>query len=269
MCCGRGSTQRSGRSSSSRSARSSRTSATPSTEISLEGGPRSVRRRAAEVDMEIEFPKSTEVLGRIAAQTAKQVIFAEGPRGRSGRTSTHEYQRSVSATWSPEHGQAVRERRHLRGIGSYRSAAAAPRTVARRELQRPATEIRAVIREVNKNVKGPQVILSRTDPALLIQAVPSRRCRRSTTASSFIKGAVREAGERAKVAVHSTERDIDPVGACVGMKGTRVQANHSRTARREDRHRRVVGGPAACSSPTPSARRGCSASRWSRGDEPA
>jgi N utilization substance protein A len=80
-----------------------------------------------------------------------------------------------------------------------------------------------VIREVNKNTKGPQLILSRTDPVLLIklfeQEVPEIY---DETVS--IRGAVREAGDRAKVAVYSRERDVDPVGACVGMKGTRVQA---------------------------------------------
>ena len=80
-----------------------------------------------------------------------------------------------------------------------------------------------MIQEVNKSTKGPQLILSRTDPILLIklfeQEVPE-----IYDSTVLIKGAVREAGDRAKVAVHSRERDIDPVGACVGMKGTRVQA---------------------------------------------
>jgi N utilization substance protein A len=76
---------------------------------------------------------------------------------------------------------------------------------------------------VTRSTKGPQVILSRTDPALLIklfeQEVPE-----IYDGTVMIRGAVREAGDRAKVAVFSRERDVDPVGACVGMKGTRVQA---------------------------------------------
>jgi len=83
--------------------------------------------------------------------------------------------------------------------------------------------VRAVIKAVTKNAKGPQVILSRTDPALLIklfeQEVPE-----IYDGTVMIRGAVREAGDRAKVAVFSRERDVDPVGACVGMRGTRVQA---------------------------------------------
>jgi N utilization substance protein A len=83
--------------------------------------------------------------------------------------------------------------------------------------------VRTIIKSVNENLKGPQVILSRTDPALLIklfeQEVPE-----IYDGTVVIRGAVREAGDRAKVAVYSRERDVDPVGACVGMKGTRVQA---------------------------------------------
>jgi N utilization substance protein A len=83
--------------------------------------------------------------------------------------------------------------------------------------------VRAVIRGVNRSAKGPQIVLSRTDPALLIklfeQEVPE-----IYDGTVMIRGAVREAGDRAKVAVYSRERDVDPVGACVGMKGTRVQS---------------------------------------------
>jgi len=83
--------------------------------------------------------------------------------------------------------------------------------------------VRAVIKAVNRNAKGPQVVLSRTDPALLVklfeQEVPE-----IYDGTVMIRGAVREAGDRAKVAVFSRERDVDPVGACVGMRGTRVQA---------------------------------------------
>ena len=83
--------------------------------------------------------------------------------------------------------------------------------------------MRAVIRGVSKSAKGPQIVLSRTDPALLIklfeQEVPE-----IYDGTVMIRGAVREAGDRAKVAVFSRERDVDPVGACDGMKGTRVQA---------------------------------------------
>jgi N utilization substance protein A len=94
---------------------------------------------------------------------------------------------------------------------------------SRAESYSPADRIRTVIKGVNRSAKGPQIVLSRTDPALLIklfeQEVPE-----IYDGTVMIRGAVREAGDRAKVAVFSRERDVDPVGACVGMKGTRVQS---------------------------------------------
>jgi N utilization substance protein A len=94
---------------------------------------------------------------------------------------------------------------------------------SRAESYAQGDRVRAVIRGVSKSAKGPQIVLSRTDPALLIklfeQEVPE-----IYDGTVMIRGAVREAGDRAKVAVFSRERDVDPVGACVGMKGTRVQA---------------------------------------------
>src|SRR5262249_44837054 len=94
---------------------------------------------------------------------------------------------------------------------------------SRAESYTPGDRVRTVIKGVNRSAKGPQIVLSRTDPALLIklfeQEVPE-----IYDGTVMIRGAVREAGDRAKVAVYSRERDVDPVGACVGMKGTRVQS---------------------------------------------
>jgi N utilization substance protein A len=94
---------------------------------------------------------------------------------------------------------------------------------SRAENYNVGDRIRVVVKGVTRSTKGPQVIVSRTDPALLIklfeQEVPE-----IYDGTVMIRGAVREAGDRAKVAVFSRERDVDPVGACVGMKGTRVQA---------------------------------------------
>ena len=74
-----------------------------------------------------------------------------------------------------------------------------------------------------KAAKGPQVVVSRTDPALLIKLF-EMEVPEIYDGTVQIRGCVREAGERAKVAVISREKDVDPVGACVGMKGTRVQS---------------------------------------------
>ncbi len=191
----------------------------PVTEISLKEA-QDLYGDDAEVDMEIEFPKPTDVLGRIAAQTAKQVIFQK----------VREAERdNVYAEYSDRLGEVVSGtvKRFENGdifVESGRVEAMLPRREqSRAENYTTGDRVRAVLREVNQNTKGPQLILSRTDPVLLIklfeQEVPE-----IYDGTVSIRGAVREAGDRAKVAVYSRERDIDPVGACVGMKGTRVQA---------------------------------------------
>ena len=191
----------------------------PATEISLAEA-QQLYGEEAEVDMEIEFPKSTEVLGRIAAQTAKQVIFQK-VREAERENIFAEYNQRIGDVVSGtvkrfENGDIIVE------VG--RIEAVLPRKEqSRAESYSPGDRVRAVIRAVNRSAKGPQIVLSRTDPALLIklfeQEVPE-----IYDATVVIKGAVREAGDRAKVAVYSRERDVDPVGACVGMKGTRVQS---------------------------------------------
>ncbi|MCC7009312.1 MAG: transcription termination/antitermination protein NusA [Acidobacteria bacterium] len=174
----------------------------------------------AEVGMEIEFPKDTEKLGRIAAQTAKQVIaqrVREAEREKIYAEFSQRIGEVVNATVKRfESGDIIAE------VG--RVEAQVPRKEqSRAENYSIGDRVRAVIKAVSKNAKGPQVILSRTDPALLIklfeQEVPE-----IYDGTVVIRGAVREAGDRAKVAVYSRERDVDPVGACVGMRGTRVQA---------------------------------------------
>ena len=173
-----------------------------------------------ELDDEIEFSKSKEKLGRIAAQTAKQVIFQK-VREAERRNVYEEFSSRVGDVVTGvvkrfEQGDIIVE------LG--RVEASLPRKEqSRAENYSIGDRVRAIIKSVNENLKGPQVILSRTDPALLIklfeQEVPE-----IYDGTVMIRGAVREAGDRAKVAVFSRERDVDPVGACVGMKGTRVQA---------------------------------------------
>ena len=173
-----------------------------------------------ELGDEIEFPKPTEVLGRIAAQTAKQVIFQK-VREAERENIFAEYNQRVGEVVNGtvkrfENGDIILE------IG--RIEAVLPRKEqSRAESYTPGDRVRTVIKGVNRSAKGPQIVLSRTDPALLIklfeQEVPE-----IYDGTVMIRGAVREAGDRAKVAVFSRERDVDPVGACVGMKGTRVQS---------------------------------------------
>jgi N utilization substance protein A len=173
-----------------------------------------------ELGDEMEFPKPTEVLGRIAAQTAKQVIFQK-VREAERENIFAEYNQRIGDVVNGtvkrfENGDIILE------VG--RIEAVLPRKEqSRAESYTPGDRVRTVIKGVNRSAKGPQIVLSRTDPALLIklfeQEVPE-----IYDGTVMIRGAVREAGDRAKVAVFSRERDVDPVGACVGMKGTRVQS---------------------------------------------
>ncbi len=173
-----------------------------------------------EVGDQIEFPQRTEMLGRIAAQTAKQVIFQK-VREAERENVFEEYNQRVGEVVTGvvkrfEQGDMIVEVGRIETILPRKEQ-------SRAESYNQGDRVRAVIRGVSKSVKGPQVVLSRTDAALLIklfeQEVPE-----IYDGTVMIRGAVREAGDRAKVAVYSRERDIDPVGACVGMKGTRVQA---------------------------------------------
>jgi len=192
----------------------------PALEVSL-GEAQQLYGEEAEVDMEIEFPKPTDVLGRIAAQTAKQVIFQK-VREAERENIFGEYNQRIGEVVNAtvkrfETGDMITE------IGNRVEAVLPRKEQSRAESYNPGDRLRAVIKGVNRSAKGPQIVLSRTDPALLIklfeQEVPE-----IYDGTVMIRGAVREAGDRAKVAVYSRERDVDPVGACVGMKGTRVQA---------------------------------------------
>jgi transcription termination/antitermination protein NusA len=175
----------------------------------------------AEVDMEVEFPRDKGDLGRIAAQTAKQVIFQK-VREAERENVYGEYSQRVGEVEGGlvkrfENGDIIVE------LARNKEAVLPRKEQSRAENYSVGDRVRAVIRGVNRAVKGPQIVLSRTDPALLIklfeQEVPE-----IYDGTVMIRGAVREAGDRAKVAVYSRERDVDPVGACVGMKGTRVQS---------------------------------------------
>jgi N utilization substance protein A len=192
----------------------------PATEISLVEA-QALYGDEAEVDMEVEFPKPTDVLGRIAAQTAKQVIFQK-VREAERENIFAEYNQRIGEVVNGtvtrfENGDMIVE------ISGRVEAILPRKEQSRAESYNPGDRVRAVIRGVTRSAKGPQIVLSRTDAALLIklfeQEVPE-----IYDATVMIRGAVREAGDRAKVAVYSRERDVDPVGACVGMKGTRVQA---------------------------------------------
>jgi N utilization substance protein A len=190
----------------------------PETQIGLEEARKLIPE--AEVGQEIEFPKPTDVLGRIAAQTAKQVIFQK----------VREAERdNVFAEYSNRVGEVLNGIIKRQEMGDFivdlgRAEALLPRKEqSRAETYQTGDRVRVAIVKVLKAAKGPQVVVSRTDPALLVKLF-EMEVPEIYDGTVQIKGCVREAGERAKVAVYSRERDVDPVGACVGMKGTRVQS---------------------------------------------
>ena len=191
---------------------------TPETQIGLDEARKLIPE--AEVGQEIEFPKPTDILGRIAAQTAKQVIFQK----------VREAERdNVFAEYSGRVGEVVNGIIKRQEMGDFivdlgRAEAILPRKEqSRAETYQTGDRVRVAIAKVLKSAKGPQVVVSRTDPALLIKLF-EMEVPEIYDGTVQIKGCVREAGERAKVAVISREKDVDPVGACVGMKGTRVQS---------------------------------------------
>ncbi|MFB3901937.1 MAG: transcription termination factor NusA [Acidobacteriota bacterium] len=168
----------------------------------------------------VEIPKPTVELGRIAAQTAKQVIF------QKVREAEREI---VFDEFSGQVGQLVNGIvRRFEGrdiiLDMGKTEALLPLSEqSRMEQYKQGDRVRAVIVKVHKQSKGPQIIVSRTDPSLLIRLF-EMEIPEVYDGTVQIKAAVREGGERAKVAVSSRDDAVDPVGACVGMKGTRINA---------------------------------------------
>jgi len=169
---------------------------------------------------EIHIPISTEGLGRIAAQSAKQVLYQRIREAEREKV----YNEFIDRVGEIVNGTVKRFERGDIIVDLGRTEAIVPRSEqARHERYSQGERIRAVIVEVHKEPKGPQVVLSRTDPRLLVKLF-EMEVPEIYDGTVQIQAAVRAPGERAKVAVVSRERDVDPVGACVGMKGSRVQA---------------------------------------------
>jgi N utilization substance protein A len=169
---------------------------------------------------EIHLPISTDGLGRIAAQNAKQVLY-QRVREAERENIYNEY---IDRVGEILNGTVKRFERGDVIVDLGRTEAVVPRSEqARHERYSQGERIRAVIVDVHKQPKGPQIVLSRTDPRLLVKLFETE-VPEIYDGTVVIKNAVRAPGERAKVAVYSRERDVDPVGACVGMKGSRVQS---------------------------------------------
>ena len=175
---------------------------------------------AAQVDTELRIPKPTDALGRISAQTAKQVILQK-VREAERETVYSEYSNRVgelvNCTIKRVEGQDL-----MVDIGKT-EARLPKKEQSKLENFSPGDRCRCVIRSVEKAGKNAGVLVSRAAPELVMrlfeQEVPE-----IYDNTVVIKGCAREAGERTKIAVVSRDRDVDSVGACVGMKGMRVQS---------------------------------------------
>src|ERR1700686_4125169 len=172
-------------------------------------------------EVHIPLTKQADEFGRIAAQSAKQVLYQKVREAEREKV----YNEFIGKVGELENGYVKRfERGDMIVDLNGKTEGIIPRSQqSRAERYSQGDRIKAVIVDVHTQPKGPQVVLSRTDPRLLIKLfemeVPVIYDGRVV-----IRGAVREPGERAKIAVMSRERDVDPVGACVGMKGSRVQS---------------------------------------------
>ena len=173
-----------------------------------------------EVGGELRFYKDTTPLGRIAAQMAKQVIFQkvrEAERDTVFNEYAHRTGEILSAT--------VKRLEPMDTIFDLGKAEARmpKRESSRLEQFAVGERVRVVLLRVDRAAKGPQVIVSRAAPQL-VQSLFQSEVPEIYDGTVSIRAIAREAGERTKIAVQSRDKDVDPVGACVGMKGMRVQS---------------------------------------------
>ncbi len=174
----------------------------------------------ADLESVVEIPKPAEGLGRISAQAAKQIIF------QKVREAERE---NVYKEYSARIGELINGvvKRFERGsivVDLGKTEAVLPKKEqSKAEHYNQGDRVRAIVVDVDRNAKGPQIVLSRTDPRLLVKLF-EMEVPEIYDATVKIEVAVRDAGDRAKIAVRSKDKDVDPVGACVGMKGSRVQS---------------------------------------------
>ncbi len=191
----------------------------PATEITLEHARATLDPEAQTGDELLE--KLAQEYGRIAAQAAKQNLV-QRLRDAERDIIYNEFKDRKGELTHSGIVQRFEKKNIIVNLG--RTDAILPeKEQIPRERYRQGDRIRAFILDVDVNSKGPQIILSRSHPGFLVklfeQEVPE-----IYENIVEVKGAAREPGSRAKIAVTSHDRDVDPVGACVGMKGTRVQS---------------------------------------------
>jgi N utilization substance protein A len=170
-------------------------------------------------ELELEQERPPQDFGRIAAQTAKQVIL------QKVRDAERE---GIYSEFAGKEGQILRavvhriEKRNVILEVGKAEAILPEREQIPGERYGPGDRIRAFVLEVRRSTKGPQITLSRTHPGYLARLFETE-IPEIQEGIVVVKATAREAGERAKVAVASTKRDVDPIGACVGLRGTRIQ----------------------------------------------
>jgi transcription termination/antitermination protein NusA len=173
-----------------------------------------------EVGSEIRIYRDTSPLGRIAAQLAKQIIFQkvrEAERDTVFQEYAHREKEVLNATVKRLEGQDI-----IFDLGKA-EARCPKREQSRLEQFSVGERVRVVLIKVDRAAKGPQVIVSRAAPELVSNLFQSE-VPEIYDNTVVIRAIAREAGERTKIAVQSRDKDVDPVGACVGMKGMRVQS---------------------------------------------
>jgi N utilization substance protein A len=167
----------------------------------------------------VDIPLDLQDLGRIAAQTAKQVIF-QRVREAERDVIYNEFKDRVGQIVS---GTIMRREKGIYYLNLGKTEAVLPvkETLPNENLKR-GDIVKAIIEDVRITTKGPAIIVSRTSPqfvaGLFKMEVPE-----INEGLVQVKHIVREPGERTKLAVQSLDNAVDPVGSCVGMKGTRVQ----------------------------------------------
>src|SRR6266581_1398478 len=173
----------------------------------------------AELGDELEQELPPQEFGRIAAQTAKQVIL------QRVRDAERE---GIYSEFAGKEGQIVRgvvhriEKRNVILELGKAEAILPEREQIPGERYNPGDRVRAFVLEVRRTAKGPLISLSRTHPGYLARLFETE-IPEIQEGIVLVRATAREAGERAKVAVASTKRDVDPIGACVGLRGTRIQ----------------------------------------------
>ena len=169
----------------------------------------------------VEEPMESIAFGRIAAQTAKQVIVQKIREAERAQV-VEEYADRAGELLSGIVKRVDRNGVYV-DLGSNAEGFIPRENLIPREPVRPQDRIKALLREVRSELRGPQLFLTRTSPDFLIELF---KLEVPEVGQNLIEimGAARDPGLRAKIAVRSHDSRIDPVGACVGMRGSRVQA---------------------------------------------